>query len=316
MVCLTYLARTEFPINIVYFVLNMICAIVSVIGNGTVIYAIVTIPRLRSATNWLLASLALSDLISALFGQTTYSVYLSFLPHTSNCIHEKAGVYISAMSCGTSLLTLCLITRDRYLHVAQALCYNKFTSTKQVCVLIFISWLAGNAVAVTFTLDGRWQQILGCICFAVLGFGSFLYIAIMYRRLNQAVQSHFNAHKIQPQKLEINTLDRKAKEVYDTERCQRGKEREQSANKSILMIVGLFAAVWFPFLVVMVTCFVYTISGLGIPPRLRTSFVWTSILSFVNGAINPMIYARRYHDLGGEMKRILFCNIKSNTCIS
>ena len=61
--------------------------------------------------------------------------------------------------------------------------------------------------------------------------------------------------------------------------ARKNKEIDEAVNKSNLIIVGLFAGVWFPFLVVMMTCFVYTISGLGLPLGARVSFVWTSVPS-------------------------------------
>ena len=327
MACLPYLAGLQFPVNIIYFVLNMIIAIISTTGNATVIYVVVTVRRLHSPTNWLLAAMALSDLFSALIGQTVYSVYLSFLSHTSDCAHERTGVYISAMTCGTSLLLLCMITRDRYLHVAKGLRYRDFTGNKQILFLVLLSWLIGSTVAVTFALSGQWQQILGNICFSSLGFSCFLYIVITYRRLRQMLRNHFststaNASTDDPSSsnhagrgLRRKPSEREMKK-RDTESRRKQLSAEKSSNRSVLMIVSLFAAVWFPFLAVMLICFVFIMFGLVIPVSLRVAFVWSSILSYVNGAINPMIYATRYKELGREMKRVLLCRKKNKVMIT
>ena len=317
MCCLPYLAGPVFPLNIVYFVLNMIIAVISITGNVVVIYVVLTVRRLHSPTNCLLAAMALSDLISALFGQTTYSIYLSFLSHTCNCAHERSGVYISAMSCGTSLLLLCMITRDRYLHVAKGLRYRDFTGSKQVFIFILASLVIGSIVAVTFALSGQWQRILGCIFFASLGFTCFLYIVVTYRRLRRILRNHFNNTGNEASSVESTENPSSRNEIgrglrrnpseREIKRRQKQFSAEKSSNKSVLMILALFAAVWFPFLVVMLICFAFIIFGLAIPWGLKIAFVWSSILSYVNGAINPVIHAIRYQDLGREMKRVLLC---------
>ena len=324
MACLPYLTGPAYPVNIIYFVLNMIIAIASTTGNAMVVYLVVTVQRLHTPTNWLLAAMAVSDLFSSLIGQTTYSIYLSFLSHTSDCAHERSGVYISAMTCGTSLLLLCMITRDRYLHMAKGLRYPDFTGSKQIFFLVLISWLVGSIVAMTFVLSGHWQQILGNICFACLGFSCFLYIIITYRRLRRILKNHFNSSingwignpprnsKGQTCRgLKRNPSEREAVQQCDPESQLKQISAEKSANRTVFMIIGLFAVVWFPFLVVMLICFVYIILGLVIPWGLKTAFVWSSILSFFNGAINPVIYATRYKELGREMKRILLCRKKN-----
>ena len=316
MVCLPYFGTLNFPLNIIYFILNAICAMISTTGNGIVLYAVLTVQRLHSPTNWLLASLALSDFISALVGQITYSIYITFFISTPNCLYERLSIYISAMSQAISLLVLCLITRDRYLHVAKGHLYQNFTSNKQVFVMVFISWFLGNALS----LINNWQPVLGQICFASVWFASFVYIAVTYRRLHRTVRYHFRDFdkyndKFKNANSQGAAFEITEAEVHGTKYCKRKILSEQKANKSILIIISLFVLVWFPFLVVLVVCFVYIASGTVMPSELTTSFVWTSIMSFANGAANPFIYAIRYKELGSEMKRILFCKKGNKTAI-
>ena len=135
MTCLPYYKVIQYPVNIIFFLLNFTCSVFSVSGNSLTIFVVITKSSLHSPTNWLLAALSLTDLLVGLIVQPLYGIYLAFAQRHNNCVLEKSIVFISAASCTASLGFLCAIARDRYLHVAKGLDYQQYTNKKQVSII-------------------------------------------------------------------------------------------------------------------------------------------------------------------------------------
>lgn len=132
MTCLPYYIGISQPVNIVFFLVNILCSLVSIIGNSLTTFVVATRSHLQMPRNLLLAALSVTDLFAGLVAQPIFGTYLSFFHNTNSCMLEKAIVFMSASSCASSLLLLCVIARDRYLHVAKGLQYNQHTSKYQV----------------------------------------------------------------------------------------------------------------------------------------------------------------------------------------
>ena len=124
MVCLSHGIGFEPPVNIIFFLGNIICAIISVLGNGIVVYLILRDKRLQNPRNWLLVRLASADLLAGAIAQPVSGIYIAFLYSSSRCDIEKIIIFVSATSRTTSMLLLCLIARDRYLHLTQGIAYT------------------------------------------------------------------------------------------------------------------------------------------------------------------------------------------------
>ena len=118
---LIFIVPLNDTIDKIFFVLiNAAVMITSVIGNGIVMFIIITRQRLHQPTYLLIFSLALADFIIALFGQSTYTIQAAFKESTP-CIGDKIISFLNGISSSTSLMLLCMISRDRWLHVAKGL---------------------------------------------------------------------------------------------------------------------------------------------------------------------------------------------------
>ena len=137
MTCLPYYVGIPQPINIAFFLINVTCSLASINGNSLTIYVVATRKHLQAPMNLLLAALSITDLFAGMVAQPIFATYLSFFHTSNNCVLEKTIVFMSATSCATSLLLLCLIARDRYLHVAKGLRYNQHTNRYQVRMFIY-----------------------------------------------------------------------------------------------------------------------------------------------------------------------------------
>ena len=313
MVCLPYYTEIEKPFNAIFFLGNITSAVISVSGNGIVIYVILTLKRLQKPTNWLLMALASADLLVGTVAQPLCGIYLVFFHSLSNCYIEKTIVFTSAMSCPTSVLILCLIAHDRYLHLSKGLAYNEHTSGIKISFHIFGSWIIGLVTAGTYMLNGPgYEQYLGFAVSAALISFSFIYISVTYFRIKKILQIHFQGTcDRQDDPINGRQVTSKTSMVSQRSKITAARlAREKSYNTTMLLIMSLFVIVWFPFMVILTIGTAYQIKGKTPGIWLPKGFMWAGCLTYVNGAINPFIYGIRYKEVGREMKNVMskiFC---------
>ncbi|XP_020613380.1 tyramine receptor 1-like [Orbicella faveolata] len=121
-----------------------IVLVLTIVGNSLVCFSVYYFPRLRRPTNFLIVSLAVSDLLVG-------SLSLPFrIAQTVN--HEKwpaslgrAGcqywIWIDMLCCGASILNLTGISFDRLLAVKWPLTYRENMTSKRAALVILFVWL-------------------------------------------------------------------------------------------------------------------------------------------------------------------------------
>lgn len=114
-----------------------IAAAVVIIGlNGWVFYLVKTRPSLQSNMNFLLCSLALSDLLTGLLSIPLH-VSCDVIRKTSICVASQLTMRFTSVSTVTHLLA---ITVDRYLGIKHALRYNALVTKKRVVITLIFIW--------------------------------------------------------------------------------------------------------------------------------------------------------------------------------
>ena len=167
--------------------------------------------------------------------------------------------------------------------------------------MVAACWTIGLIVASTFMLTGEILEYLGFATFSSVQLFSFAYILITYLKIQRIVSKHYKRVRV------ISVADNQSSAQTVSE-----LRRERSHNMTLLMLLLLFVVVWFPFMIILIIGTSYQARRQRPGPWLQTGFVWTAILTYVNGAINPMIYAVRYKEIGSEMKnqvRKMFCGL-------
>ena len=125
-----------------FFTINSALFMFSLTGNSLVMYLVWTKSALRSPTYFLMSFLALSDLLTSLFGQLSYSISVTLFNDISCNLDKEIG-FFNVSSCTCSLLLLSLIARDRYLHVSKKQDYSYHTSNRfpvAACSFIVNIW--------------------------------------------------------------------------------------------------------------------------------------------------------------------------------
>ena len=216
-----------------FWILGWSLSIVTIAGNGFIIFLVCRRRRLRTKSNAFVVSLAVAD----------FCVGLSAVPplfvceKTTGCDPEAPfadGVdYLRWLFTFVSITNLCCLVLDRYIAVVKPLKYLLFMTRKRVSQLIFLSWILSILLVCPYVLmwlvfnDNRslflisfWilmiLEILSC-CSLIFYFGSMLHV----------VYKHERAARILAKQLRFN------------HRYLR-KNEEKSAVKLMVIVIGLF----------------------------------------------------------------------------
>ena len=188
---LPYAIEFHWPLNLIFFLINITCSIILVSGNGIVVYVVLTVKHLQNPSNYLLMALSSADLLAGGIAQPLCDTYFGFFGTSNSCNVERSCMFLSATSCATSILLLCLIARDRYLHISKGPAYNQFTSESKISLLILGSRVIGLVTAASFILQGSgFRQFIGFAVFSSVQMFSFVYILVKYLHIKKYLQKH------------------------------------------------------------------------------------------------------------------------------
>ena len=283
-----------------FLILGWLLTVFIIIGNGLVIYLIITRRKLRTKTNWFVLSLAVAD----------FAFGLIYFPNLPVCGIKDETCFTNAIkilfSIGiffmfASILNLCTLTLDRYLAIAKPMRYITFMTTKRVVRLISAAWgvallgvhipylimsLASPGKKYYIMHNNFWMflDILNiCVCvFLLFATTRMFLIARRHARQNAALvaQLKFN-HRIQHGR------------VF--------KPQEAAATKMVGVVVAVF---FICYLMDIYDTACYLSEGCT-----RDNTIWMLLtpLKLLNSAINPLAYALFKREIRKELRRLCCC---------
>ncbi|KAK2585379.1 hypothetical protein KPH14_010054 [Odynerus spinipes] len=121
----------------------------TVIGNILVCVAVFLVRKLRRPCNYLLVSLAVSDLCVALLVMPVALLYEISHNWTFGAVMCDLWVSFDVLSCTASILNLCMISLDRYWAITKPLQYGVKRTPKRMIVYVALVWLVAACVSLT-----------------------------------------------------------------------------------------------------------------------------------------------------------------------
>ncbi|XP_072551093.1 trace amine-associated receptor 1-like [Salminus brasiliensis] len=269
--------------------------ILTVLGNLFVIITILHFKQLHMPTNYLVLSLAVTDLLlGALYMPPCMiqSVETCWFFGTLFCkIHSSVVIMLAT----ASIINLSLISIDRYYAVCQPLLYHSKITSFVTVIMISISWsisiVAGfGTIFLKLNILGieefYYENVAcegGCVMFQSAAsststtlFSFYLPGVVMlsiYVKIFRVAQKQ--AKSIQDSKCKNNMKSMLSKE-------------ERKATKTLAVILGVFLSLWTPFFV----CYVINpYIGYSFPPVLIDMLAWIGLM---NSTCNPIVYAFFY----------------------
>lgn len=146
--------------TIVIGVLAAIASIVTVVGNIMVLVAFVMEKSLRQPSNYLIASLAVTDVLIGMFSMPLYTLYLlsdSYWPLGQWAC--DLWLSLDYTVCLVSQYTVFLITLDRFCSVKIPAKYRNWRTGAKIKIMIAATWLVPSLVFFISVIG--WQYFVG-----------------------------------------------------------------------------------------------------------------------------------------------------------
>ncbi|KAL4609289.1 5-hydroxytryptamine receptor 7-like [Arapaima gigas] len=313
---------------------------VTVMGNSLVVIAVCVVKKLRQPSNYLLVSLAVADLSVAL-------VVMPFVIVTDLTggkwlfgeVFCNVFIGMDVMCCTASIMTLCVISVDRYLGITRPLTYPARQNGQLMAKMILGVWLA--SASITLPPFCGWAKNVNTaeVCLISQDFGYTIYstavafyipmvvMLIMYYKIFRAARKSGAKHQFAsfplreaPEATEGAPQGPKpagvAEECAALGRLLRSERhnvsifrREQKAATTLGVIVGVFSICWLPFFVLTTARpFICGVECSCIPVWLERTLLW---LGYANSLMNPFIYAFFNRDLRTTYRDLLHCRYRN-----
>ena len=283
--------------NPLWFVVpGAVLSLVTVVGNGLVVYLITTRKRLHNATNWIVLSLAFADFLLGA-GYLPGNILLA----GKLLLRHSVVSFLAA----ASVLNLSLLTVDRYVFITRPLRYSTLMTTKRAVLLIVAVWLASFVPHLLLYLTSaendtanppRAFEFFDVAVFEIL---PMLALPFLAGRIFVIVRRQERRMKIQMRQVRFNRQAEPGSEMSS-------HNRRTSTMKFICGAVAVFG-----FCYLCETFLTIYRLVLGRDTVGSETSLYYNILVFVfivNSAINPVVYALFKSDIKRSLKRMVHRN--------
>ncbi|GAA6216041.1 alpha-1A adrenergic receptor-like isoform X1 [Lates japonicus] len=298
----------------------VVFAVFGVLGNILVILSVLFHHQWRSVTHYFIANLAAADLLlsSAVLPFSAISEALGrWVFGRSFC---SVWAALDVLCCTASILSLCVISIDRYLAVSYPLRYPAIATGRRGLTAVAALWGLSAAISVGPLFGWREpdpEDETECRITEEPGYALFSALGSFYIPLAIILAMYCRVYTVA--KRETNTIRKGSKgEGVETEgvmlrihrgnAAQAGKQeddegteghkrstfsmqrllkfsREEKAAKTLGIVVGCFILCWLPFFLVLPIGSIFP----SCKPS-ETIFKITFWLGYLNSCINPIIY--------------------------
>ena len=254
---------------------NVIVVVFGTIGNLLVCVAVLTNPRLRRPSNFLLFSLAIADLIVTMVCEPLFVVTLLRITLFNDCARtlDKLYVILAELSSSASIAHMAAISVDRFIAVVYPLHHRRVMDRCGLKGMLITSWIFPITIPILKAVIPATIPI-GFFGLAIFGvsyvtvFLSYFLIVITLLRY-RSKRNHLRAHS-------------------SSSGLSQGRLRvEVRVAFTLGIIIIVYTACWFP---LVATVFA---TGKLLVKKQGVAFMWIRTLALSNSAMNFLIYGSR-----------------------
>ncbi|XP_012695602.2 adenosine A2a receptor a [Clupea harengus] len=297
--------------SVVYILLELLIALLSVLGNVLVCWAVALNSNLQSITNLFVVSLAVADIaVGVLAIPFSIAISTGFCSSFYGCLFIACFVLVLTQS---SIFSLLAIAVDRYIAIKIPLRYNSLVTGQRARGVIGVCWVLSVAIGLTPMLG--WHKVssgappsngscppgmVRCLFEEVVVMDYMVYfnffacvllplllMLAIYLRIFMAARRQLKCIKMEA--------------MPGVHKSRSTLQREVRAAKSLAIIVGLFAVCWLPLHIV--NCFTLFC------PQCQHAPAWVMYLAILfshgNSVVNPFIYAYSIREFRHTFRRIV-----------
>ena len=285
-----------------YWIMKGVISLLTVFGNGLVVFLILTRRNLQITCNWFILSLSVVDF---LVGLVLPSV--SFICHQEGISCNNVVFYSSFNTIlAISIANTCMMTFDRYIAIVHALKYYLFMTPKRVLLLIASSWILPAILALfpflwynqlSPEVQDQTKKIHTAAMLILFEFLPPVILLFMY------LQILHRARKLQRQ-TSVQLAQLRFNQALDSKPIPDCRLRLQERSVRVIgAVVILFVICWM-FDIYKSVCrhyFECHYVNKVVLDRLSLSFIYT------NSAVNPVVYALLKRDIRTELRNLFRC---------
>ena len=244
-----------------------------VIGNGFVIIALLRKENLRTTTNILICTLALSDCFTGLIFIPLFFVYISSSMYFDSCVLMAAVFASGWIFCGSSFLAMLFVSIERYLALFLHLKYETFATTRKAILSGFVAWVIPIFVATIYLVGYFTVAIFISILFLLPG---LIVITFIYLKIFKLVKRH---------RLQIQTQQYNGSSMSNT-------TKQRKLAVTIALVVGVSFLCYLPMVLASVVAVV-----LNFTASAKEALGFCSFLFTISSFCNPIIYCHRNQEI-------------------
>lgn len=307
-----YCALPRKPINTTVFSFLLVFIPITVVGNFSVAFIILTSQTLRKQTTFLfLASLAITD---TLIGSITMPINAKLQWHSERfCMPETVCwifLFVEPFLSMSSVVHLFVISIDRYVSLKYVYRYNTWMTRRRVSYVILSIWVCAVLLSLSNIVKWehgptgvRWTYIYNGkrhLCAAdnqsfyilmyVGCFGVPLIIMLYtYSYVYRTAMRHIN----EISRTEISMGENNTQDSFESTRERKLKERQFRMLRSIIFVFIVFFVCWFPTIVYILS--IFYAKSFWVQFRkdqwfIVMHFTLIQLLPPLNSTTNPFIY--------------------------
>ena len=277
-----------------FWILGWSFSILTITGNGFLIFLVCSKRQLRTKTNTFIVSLAVAD-----FGVGMTTVSSRFMCEMKNGCKDLTipGMIIwivRNLFAYASAMNLCSLVLDRYIAVVKPLKYLTFMKRRRVIQIISLSWVIPVVFQTMFTLDefvftiSFLFRVLVYLLVLFLEFLPCIMLIFCFASMLHVVCQHSRAARSLAKQLCFNH------QVFF-------KAQEKSAVIMMGIVIGLFLLCYG---IYSVRCsFLYLFTNL----KMCHDHEFKIPILVLNSAVNPLAYSFFKRDINKEIKRHICC---------
>ncbi|XP_017274997.1 alpha-1D adrenergic receptor [Kryptolebias marmoratus] len=311
--------------------------LVAFVGNILVILSVVCNKHLQNITNFFIVNLAMADLLLSVI-VLPFSASLEVLGCWAfGRVFCNIWAAVDVLCCTASILSLCIISIDRYIGVKYCLKYPSIMTERRAAAILVLVWVSSVVISVGPLLG--WKEpppVDDSICSiteepAYALFSSLfsfylplLVILVMYfrvyvvaRRTTRSLEAGVKRERDKSVEVVLRIHCRSLLEDARPASSKSSKNhpfrsslsvrlmkfsREKKAAKTLAIVVGMFILCWLPF-------FFFLPLGSLFPSLKPSETVFKVIfwLGYFNSCINPIIYPCSSKEFQRAFTRLLRC---------
>uniref|UniRef100_A0A4W5ND89 Alpha-1D adrenergic receptor n=1 Tax=Hucho hucho TaxID=62062 RepID=A0A4W5ND89_9TELE len=306
--------------------------LVAIVGNILVILSVLCNRHLQTVTNFFIVNLAIADLLLSII-VLPFSASLEVLGcWVFGRVFCNIWAAVDVLCCTASILSLCIISIDRYIGVKHCLKYPTIMTEKKAAVILVVVWVSSMVISIGPLLGWKEPPPTDesvCSITEEPGYALFSSLFSFYLPLMVILVMYFRVYVVArrtTKSLEAGVKRERNKSIEvvlrihcrsmleDTSKSKNHPfrsslsvrlmkfSREKKAAKTLAIVVGMFILCWLPFFFVLPL-------GSFFPALKPSDLVFKVIfwLGYFNSCINPVIYPCSSKEFQRAFTRLLRC---------